>query len=529
MMMVPRDNALDAADNGDADSPASAKQASVTYTPVLTPGAAPDFASSKDKAGELRAVHPSWLLYSSVLVALLQPLQYGWSTSQLNLALFNDADDCNTRPVAHGTCLMFPGHSKFQWTFAVNAWIVGGMLGSLVCGGFSDALGRRKVLMLNCGVILIGAAVQAIAANLWVFAVGRLLAGVASGCATGVVGSYINEVSPPHLRNVLGVGFQISITLGILLVSLTFFFANTSTGWRYIAGFPSVLAAAFFALAPLVMVESPAWLLTRGKLAEAHAEIARLYGEESVDTVVAWLEPQSEESDDTEAAATNHTDQPDSRAASTSSLLFSHVLVRQLMTAVALCCAQQLSGINAVFYYSSAIFRSAGIADDRVGTVIINVVNVLPTFFSGWLAARFGNRTMTLVGMGIMLASAVGMTISLVTDVQALSIAFTATYVAGFGISLGPLVWVIVADLFPDSVRATASSICIFCNWTSNLVVGISYPYIAAALGDFGFVPFVASLAIFFTILLKMLPETSGLTSEEIQAGFRAIRQRDAN
>lgn len=527
-MMVPRDNAPDAVDNGDAESPASAKQASVTYTPVLTPGTAPDLANSKNKAGELHAVHPSWLLYSSVLVALLQPLQYGWSTSQLNLAAFNDSVDCNTRPVAHGTCLMFPGHSKFQWTLAVNAWIVGGMLGSFVCGSFSDALGRRKVLMLNCGIILIGAAVQAIAVNLWIFAVGRLLAGVASGCATGVVGSYINEVSPPHLRNVLGVGFQVSITLGILFVSLTFFFANTSSGWRYIAGFPSVLAAAFLVLAPLAMVESPAWLLTRGKRQEAHAEIARLYGEESVETVVAWLEPQSEEPDDSEAAAMNRTDQSGSHAAaSTSSLLFSDALFRQLVTAVALCCAQQLSGINAVFYYSSAMFRSAGISDDRVGTVIINVVNVLPTFFSGWLAAKFGNRTMTLVGMGIMLASAVGMTISLATDVQALSIAFTATYVAGFGISLGPLVWVIVADLFPDSVRATASSICIFCNWTSNLVVGISYPYIADALGDFGFVPFVASLAIFFTFLLKMLPETSGLTSEEIQAGFRAIRQRD--
>uniref|UniRef100_K3W636 Hexose transporter 1 n=1 Tax=Globisporangium ultimum (strain ATCC 200006 / CBS 805.95 / DAOM BR144) TaxID=431595 RepID=K3W636_GLOUD len=476
-----------------------------------------------------RALRPHWVLYTSILVALIQPLQYGWSTSQLNLTTFNDADDCNARPVPEGRCLMFPGHSKLEWTFAVNAWIVGGMVGSLASGRFSDALGRKKVMLANCGFIIVGAAIQATVSNIWLFVLGRVFAGIASGCATGVVGGYINEVTPPHLRSSLGVGFQISITIGILLVGLTFFFANTSSGWRYIAAFPIVLAGVFMALAPFVMVESPAWLLMKGRHEDAEKELARLFGHENVHVALGWLEAKENQSNDVEQAQPDELDlktSGDNSGKSNLALLFSPLLLRQLITAVGIACAQQLSGINAVFFYSSDIFKKAGIADDRIGTLIIDVVNVLPTFFSGWLATRYGNRKMILCGMIGMLVSAVCMTISLLSGIQALSIVFTATYVAAFGVSLGPLVWVVVADLFPDSVRASASSICIGSNWTSNLVIGICYPYVADALNDYGFVPFVGTLTVFYVFVLRMVPETSGKSSEEIQELFAAHRKQ---
>ncbi|GAB9473765.1 Solute carrier family 2 [Globisporangium polare] len=475
-----------------------------------------------ESAASRTLLKPNLVLYTSILVALLQPLQYGWSTSQLNLTTFNDADECNMRPVPEGRCLMFPGHSKLEWTFAVNAWIVGGMIGSLSSGGFSDKLGRKKVMMANCGFIVAGAIIQATVSNIWVFVIGRVLSGIASGCATGVVGGYINEVTPPHMRSSLGVGFQISITIGILLVGLTFFFADSSSGWRYIAAFPIVLAAIFLVLSPFVMVESPAWLLMKGRRDEAKKEIARLFGEENVHVALGWLE--ATEKTDVEHA---QPDELDLKASSSSAiaLLFSPLLFRQLLTAVGIACAQQLSGINAVFFYSSDIFKNAGIADDRIGTLIIDIVNVLPTFFSGWLATKYGNRKMILSGMIGMVLSAICMTISLVVGVQALSIVFTATYVASFGVSLGPLVWVVVADLFPDSIRASATSICICCNWTSNLIIGICYPYIADALDDYGFVPFIGTLSIFFLFVLRMVPETSGKSSEEVQELFAALRK----
>jgi sugar porter (SP) family MFS transporter len=471
-----------------------------------------------------RVLKPKWILYTSVLVVLLQPLQYGWSTSQLNLSTYNKEADCDARPVADRTCVVFPGHSKMQWTFVINAWFVGGMVGSLLSGHFSDKFGRKCVLTWNCGFIVAGAVVQAASTGVWMLVAGRAIAGIASGCATSVVNGFINEISPPHLRNTLGVGFQISITMGILLVSITFFFANTGSGWRYAAGFPIVLAAIFLLAAPFAVVESPTWLLLQGRVQDAEKELARLFGEEHVGTAIAWIK--SSNNDDPEAPSAGGEDPVETMVksgAGTFSILRSPHLRRQLAGALGIAIAQQLSGINVVFLYSSDMFTSAGISDDRVGTVIIDVVNVLPTLVAGSLAIRFGNRTMLLTGMISMFVCAIGMTVSLLVDVAALSIVFTALYVIGFEISLGPLGWVIIGDLFPDSVRATASSLCLCANWIATLIIGVAYPYVADALGDLSFLPFVVTLFLFTAFVFWVVPETSGKTNEEIQAGFRAI------
>ncbi|RLN96278.1 hypothetical protein BBJ28_00017370 [Nothophytophthora sp. Chile5] len=479
----------------------------------------------------IQALRPRWTLYSSVFVSLLLPLQYGWSTSQLNLSTYNDEDDCNARPVVDGTCVVFPGHTTLQWTFAVNAWFVGGMAGSMLSGGIADRFGRKRVMQFNCAFIIIGAVVMTSSTGIWMFIVGRLLAGIASGCTTTVVNGFINEVSPPHLRSKLGANFQIAITVGILMVGITYFFANTSSGWRYAAAFPIILAGLFLGLAPFVVVESPSWLLLRGKQSEAQRELARLYGEENVHLAMAWLK--STDKVDPEVGTASATSDPVEKmaaeGASAMKMLLSPFLLRQLVAAVGIAITQQLSGINVVFLYSSDMFTSAGISDDRIGSVAVDFVNVIPTLFSGALASRWGNRRMLLGGMVAMFFCAVGMTVALLVDVPVLSIVFTALYVAAFELSLGPLCWVIIGDLFPDAVRAPATSICMGCNWLATLAIGVGYPYVETALGDLGFLPFVCTLFVFTIFVFYLIPETSGKTNEEIQAGFRAIREHKGN
>ncbi|KAF1788372.1 Major facilitator superfamily domain [Phytophthora cactorum] len=387
------------------------------------------------------------IMYASILVALLQPFQSGWSSSQTNLSQYNDTDECNARPVADDTCLVFPGHSKLEWTFAVNAWIFGGMIGSLICGHFSDLWGRKKLLFVNCIFMIVGAVVEAAVSNVWAFSAGRLISGIASGTATGTLGAYTNELTPPHMRNILGLGLQISVTIGILFPAICFFFANTSSGWRYLAGFPVILAVLFLVLAPSLCVESPAWLLMKNRRDEAK-------------------QPDAE--------------QGLSQASAEQDSLFSPKYRLQLAAAILLSCAQQLSGINAVFYYSGSIFKDAGISDPR----------------------RFGNRNMILWGEAGMFIMAVLMTVVFLVDVPALSIVFTALYVIAFGLTLGPLVWVITADLFPDSL--------------CNLIVGVAYPYIADGLDDYSYLPFVVLLAFFFLLSLKLVPETSNKSADEV-------------
>ncbi|KAE8886066.1 hypothetical protein PF004_g29185 [Phytophthora fragariae] len=198
----------------------------------------------------------------------------------------------------------------------------------------------------------------------------------------------------------------------------------------------------------------------------------------------------------------------------------------QLLSGILLSCAQQLSGINAVFYYSGSIFSDAGISDSRVGTLIIDFINIWPAFFTGVLANRFGARNMILWGLAGMFVMSVLMTVAFIVDVSALSIVFTALYVIAFGVTLGPLVWVMTADIFPDSIRASASSLCIGMNWLCNLIVGVAYPYISDALDDYAYVPFVVLLAIFFLLALKMVPETSGKSAEEILAEYDSRREK---
>jgi len=492
----------------------------------------PKVASTAPPAPDVHApVRPRWVLYANVLVSLLQPLQYGWSTTQLNLTTFNNEDECDARPVAADTCLMFPGHTKAQWTVAVSAWIVGGMIGALVCGRFSNKFGRKRIMTSNCLFMIAGAVVQACASSIWLFIAGRVISGIASGGSTAVIPGFISEISPPNLRNSLGVGFQIAITVGNLLVAITFFFANTSSGWRYIAGFPIVLAVLFLVLSPFVMVESPAWLLMVGKQQLAERELARLYGEENVYLAKTWIKqdhpaPRVASSSECVAAPQNSAGPTPQEGPKQCNLtkLFSPMLIRQLLTAIGVAGAQQLTGINAVFFYSSTLFEQAGISDDRIGIVAVNFVNVLPTMFCGMLAARLGNRKLILYGLTGMFFSAVGITVSLVASLPALAIVFTACYVTTFGSSLGSLAWVVMADLFPDDVRAMGNSVCIGCSWLSNLAVGLGYPYIAAGLVNFSFTPFMCTVALSFLFVYTVVPDTSGKTMQEIQDEFNARR-----
>lgn len=473
-------------------------------------------------------VQPTFILYTSAMLAFVLPLQDGWSTSQLNLRKFHNVEDCDARPVVEGTCIMFPGHTKFQWTIVVNAWIIGGMLGSFFVGKLSDRFGRKQVLIYDCGVIIVSSILMAIAPNLWLFALGRLLAGIASGATSGNVGSYINEISPPHLRSLLGSGLHGSTTIGIVLVTSTFFYMDFPDGWRYIAAFPTVLALIFLTMSPYLMVESPIWLLMKNRRVDAEAVLDRLYGADKVPVAMKWIEHKRKV--DLELQSSVWSENAHEGACTGKGAVFSDLispaLRRQFIIVIGVACMQRITGINTVFYYSSDLFTQAGLDNVLVSTLIIDIVNMLPSLVSGLLAARFGNRLMLLWGIVGMLMSAIGVTLSLSFNWSSLTILFIATYVLTFGVSLGPLMFVIIADIYPDYARATVSSIGVMVAWSSNLIVGVGYPYISSALGDLAYLPFVVLLTLSFAFIFVLVPETSGKTNEEIQDEFRAIRQK---
>ncbi|KAJ0406987.1 hypothetical protein P43SY_005220 [Pythium insidiosum] len=474
-------------------------------------------ASAKDLPAYV-GIKVNLILYSSIFLMLLQTMQYSWSISQMNYSRFNNKDDCDARPIAPGHCLMFPKHTAPQWMLLVNIWLVGGVIAGLTSGKIADRIGRKKTHMLSAALSIVGGILMTAAVNIPMFAVGRFIAGLASGVTGTLTSGYITEVSPPHMRNKLGISYQASRGVGGTVAVLFFFFANTSTGWRYIAAVPVICSIIALAATPRFMVESPTWLLTQGRQEEAEIEIARLFGEENVDLALSWMDTIVRTSIvELEAQAL-----AESKGSSAWRELFSPAYRQQTILAIMLSLAQQFSGINAAFLYSSSIFKTAGVEDDRIGTLIVNGVHLIPTMLSGMVGTRFGNRRMILFGHGAMMISAIGLTIAMATKVSALSILFMASYVAAYGISMGPLVFVIGSSIFPDTLRANGTAACLGANWLGLLTIGICFPFIAHALGNYAFVPFVVLIIGFATYMYYCLPETSGLTSEQIQEAFRA-------
>ncbi|KAI9919242.1 hypothetical protein PsorP6_011951 [Peronosclerospora sorghi] len=209
------------------------------------------------------------------------------------------------------------------------------------------------------------------------------------------------------------------------------------------------------------------------------------------------------------------------------SKLFSPAYRWQLLAAIGVAGSLQLTGINAVFLYSSGIFKQAGLSDSRIGVVLVNSINIVPGLVCGMLTPRFGIRKVIMCGFSGMLLSAVGITASLVASLSPLAIVFTASYVVSFGVSIGPLSWGVMSDLFPDEVRAIGCSLCVGCNWICALTVGLTYPYVAAALVDYSFVPFMYTITLSFLFFFCCIPDTYGKTIQEIQDEFLKKWQKE--
>ncbi|CAH0516102.1 unnamed protein product [Peronospora belbahrii] len=468
-----------------------------------------------------RSLRPTWIVYSSAAIAVLQAFHYGWSTSQVNLNTFSSVETCNARPVEEGTCLMFPGHSKTTWTLLVNAWIVGGMCGSLLSGFPSNKWGRRTTLRFNGIIMTLGSIIQVLSTTPAWFTVGRFVTGIANGLAAAVVNTFLNEISTPHNRHALGTNTHLAVTLGVIGVASTFWYWNTASGFRWIAGMPISFAGASVFLSYFFMVESPVWLVANGQIEEAEKELGRLYGKDNVSTLMGWIQGSDYRSKlpsiisgafEKAHVETNWT------------ILTNKKFRKPLIIALGLTCANQLGGINAVFLYSSSILKNAGISDSRLGIMIIDVLNVIPVPISAVLSHVMRKRTMLISGISMMSLCCIGITVSLVYSVGWLSIAFLGLFVVSYTLSIGALLSPIVAELFSDSARGAAVGIVITVKWASTLVVGITFPYVQDATTTYSFIPFLCTTSLSVIFIYFMVPETSDKTIAEIQEEFCSNR-----
>lgn len=408
---------------------------------------------------------------------------------------------------------VFPGHSTLLWSLAVASFAVGGPIGSAIAGVLADSRGRREALLLNMWTFFFGGMIMTMAPDIYTIIAARFIVGIAAGSATVLVPIYLGELAPPTLRGTLGTLTQFAMVIGILVsVLLAFPFAKEGNGWRYLFGVTPLVAFLQIVCAPFLL-ESPRWLLSKDPQSrKARSIIKKLRGlrlEYEVETEVELFL----------SATAVQTCETDTNVGTPTQQLFRDERVRHLAVAsVILQMAQQLCGINAVMYYSTLFFD--GVIDNPlVGSSIVMSVNVVATYVAMLLMDSCGRRDLILVSSVGMLASVIAIVLAL-KGVLSKMMALVAVnvYVAFFEIGLGPIPWLIVAEMFDAKYVSTAMSLSSQVNWSCNFIVGLCFPYLNEYLQEYSFVPF--GVVLFLTILFAIfkLPETKDTTPHELQA-----------
>jgi SP family galactose:H+ symporter-like MFS transporter len=403
--------------------------------------------------------------------------------------------------------------SVFSLEVIVSLGLAGAAIGALGGGRLADLFGRRTLLIATAAIFAVGAIVCAAATSPGMLILGRVIVGLGIGLSSSTVPVYISEVAPADARGWTVSLFQLAITIGILLAYVVdYAFANVQ-GWRWMFGL-SVVPAAIFAIGMVYLPESARWLAKRGYHDRARAVLARIRDTSEVDAELQEIEQ-------TLARSETHGNWRD---------LLNPVLRPALIVGIGLAVFQQITGINTVIYYAPMIIQSAGISSASgaiLATAGIGVVNVLMTIVSMWLIDRVGRRPLLLTGIAGMVVTLGVLGWAFHSSNRTGSLAWLAVismmlYVASFAISLGPIFWLLIAEIYPLRVRSSSEGLAATFNWSSNLLVSLTFLTLLQVIGaprTFWLYGLFAIGAWLFSY--RLVPETKGRTLEEIENFWR--------
>jgi len=394
--------------------------------------------------------------------------------------------------------------------------ILGCIPGAMVAGFLSDRFGRRRMLFLCAILYAVSGLLSAIPRTFEQFLAARFVSGLGIGASSMICPVYIAEIAPGKWRGRLGSAFQLGIVTGIFL---TLFINkliqglgseawNTTTGWRWMLGMEVVPALVFVALL-FTVPESPRWLMQQAREDEARTILAQVGGAGHAQTEVAAIR------------AANLEEKGEL------SELFTSGYFRPLLIAVVLMAGSQFCGINAIIYYSSKIFESAGLVKNAAftSTVWIGLVNLLFTFVAIAFVDNAGRRPLLLIGTAVQTLALTLVSWMFHTQQNGLSLLFCImTFTAAFAMAMGPIPWIMCSEIFPNKVRGRAMSIATFTIWSSCYVVAQTFPMLNDSKTVGPVITFcmygVVSL-LTFAFVLFAVPETKGRTLEEIESSWK--------
>ncbi len=408
---------------------------------------------------------------------------------------------------------------KFNLTPMMVGWaassaIWGCVLGAMSAGYLSDRFGRKPVLVATAILFAIPAYGSAVANDLTTFIVMRLLGGIGVGAASMLCPMYISEIAPSHIRGRLVTFYQLAIVLGIniiYVINLKISQAgdeawNIEYGWRYMLGSEVIPSIVFFVLLFFVP-ESPRWLASKGQETKARNILERINGKVTSDQIF----DEVQESLQSEKGKLSDLIDPKLR--------------KPMVIGVVLALFSQITGINAIIYYAPEIFKSIGFGAESAftQTIIIGLVNMIFTLVAVWLMDIAGRKSLLIWGITGMVIClfATGICFHFKFDQGPWLLLFILGYIASFAVSLGPIPWVMMSEIFPTKIRGIAMSIATFVLWIGVVVITQLTPVFLEMFGGaVTFWLFMINSLIILGFTLKRIPETKGKSLEEIERAW---------
>jgi sugar porter (SP) family MFS transporter len=427
--------------------------------------------------------------------------------------------------VISGALLFIPNDFKlspFLQGAIVAGLLLGAMIGAAAAGRLADAWGRRRLIMAAAVVFTGGAILAAAAPTVWVLIAARIIIGLGVGSAALVVPLYLAEIAPAGIRGAITSLNQLMIVGGILVAFIVNAILASSGNWRLMLGLAAVPSIILF-IGMLFMPETPRFLVHTGEEETAKAVLEDLPGdEEPQERIEEIREVDQEEEGDTGVRA----------------LLQAKWLRPALIVAVGLAVFQQLVGINTIIYYAPTTLTNVGFAKTSAiyANLIIGVVNVAMTIVAIWLIDRVGRKPLLYGGVAGMVTSLLVLGISLSVlptphhpgdPAAIITLICLGTFIASFAATWGPVVWVMIPEVLPLSVRGTAMGVAVFGNWAANFLVSQTFPPLLNALGPGPVFLGYAALGILAGVFVwKLVTETKGRSLEEIEADLQDGTER---
>ena len=394
---------------------------------------------------------------------------------------------------------------------AMSIALAGCLIGALTAGMLADKLGRKPLLLLSALIFVLTAYGTGAFSNFHLFLLARFCGGIAIGIASGLSPMYIAEVAPTHIRGKLVSLNQLTIVIGILAAQIVnWLLVSDDTAWNVAMAWRWMFwAAAFPALAFLVLAafipESPRWLAMTGQRERALETLARIGGNDYAHNELNTLQ----------------TDMQRKQTQGGLALLFSKPYRRVLTLGIIVAMFQQWCGTNVIFNYAQEIFQSAGYDVDNtfINIVVTGIANLVFTFVAIYTVDRLGRRALMLLGAGGLAGIYLILGTCYYFEVSGIfMVVLVVAAIACYAMTLGPVTWVLLSEIFPNKVRGVAVATGTFALWVASFILTYTFPFLNKALGTAGtFWIYTAICAAGLVFFLFRMPETKGKSLEQLE------------